>query len=430
MHRLNVVRSVATASVLALVVMVTFAVGYALGERAPSDNRAQAQGASQPADVEETFAPFWEAWEILHNNYVDPLDDETLMEGALSGMMAAVGDPHTEYMDAETFTRINEAMSGGYEGIGASVDKDEATGGLELVTIFDGSPAQAAGLKVGDLIVAVDGDDITDLTQQEIIALVRGPSGTSVRLGIKRSGVDEVLEIDVNRERITVSSVSSEVLPGEIGYVRLNQFDFSTNAAMREALADMNANDLNGLILDVRGNPGGYLTTSIEVASAYISQGAILSEKGPNREHTYEALGNAVAPDVPMIVLVDQGSASASELIAGALQDHGRAMIVGMPTFGKGSVQTWSTLSNGGGVRVTISRWYTPDGHSVSENGIAPDVLVPYGYDEVNNPDYDTQVQAALDLLNGVTTPDDYPTPEELAEQPMASEHPEAPAGP
>ena len=420
MQRFSALRNMATATLLALVIMSTFAMGYALGERSP-ESLAKAQG-TQPTDTTEVFAPFWEAWGILHDNFVDPLDDNVLMEGALTGMMQSVGDPHTDYMSPTTFSRVNEAMSGGYEGIGASVRKDEVTGGLELVSIFDNSPAEAAGLLAGDQIVEVNGENVTALTQDEIVSMVRGPAGTTVQLGILRTTPDNLLQIDVLRDRIAVTSVAYEVLDGGIGYLRLSQFDFSSSGAMRDALVAMDADNLNGLILDVRGNPGGYLTTSIEVASAYVEDGLIVTERGPNREQSYQALGNAIATHVPMIVLVDQGSASASELIAGALQDRERATVVGMQTFGKGSVQTWSTLSNGGGIRVTVSRWYTPAGRSVSEVGITPDVVVPYAYDEASAAQYDTQVQAAIDLLTGVMQVSDYAISEGSPEENAVSE--------
>jgi carboxyl-terminal processing protease len=307
-------------------------------------------------------------------------------------------------------------MSGAYEGIGATVRQDETTGGLELVSIMDQSPAAEAGLLQGDQIVEVDGEDITPLSQNEIIARVRGPAGTVVHLGIQRPGEKRLLYYDVTRARIAIPSVVSRVLEGNIGYVRLMQFEAGSSEDLRDALTEMDANHLKGLILDVRGNPGGYLTTSIEVASAFIPEGPIVIEHGPNRENTYTATGDAVAPDVPLVVLVDQGSASASELISGALQDRGRATIVGMPTFGKGSVQTWRELSNGGGVRITISRWYTPDGRSVSDHGIDPDVVIAFKPNELN-PAADNQLDAALRILNG----------EKVESEPLPTE--EAPAG-
>jgi carboxyl-terminal processing protease len=352
------------------------------------------------ASTDELFIPFWSTWTNLHDTFGDSLDDNALMEGALSGMVDSIGDPHTDYMDPETFARVNEGMSGEYEGIGATVQQDEQTGGLELITIFEDSPAEQAGLKPHDQIIRVEGEDVTQLDLTEIISRVRGPAGSAVLLGIYRPGEPETFDVEVIRARINVSSVASRILDGNIGYIRLSQFEFSSSQAMRTALEEMDANDLRGLILDVRGNPGGYLTTAIEVASAYIQQGTILIERSPDREVTHAALENAIAPDVPMVVLVDQGSASASELIAGALRDNKRAMIVGMPTFGKGSVQTWRQLSNGGGIRITISRWYTPNGDSVSDVGITPDVEVPYIPEETGG-DEDNQLTVALQVLNG-----------------------------
>lgn len=402
-------RKLATASVITLALLTLFVMGYVMGVRQPETSVRAQTGPS--ADTEALFAPFWETWSLLHDNYVDPLDDETLMEGALSGMLAVLEDPHTGYMDPEIFSRINETMSGEYEGIGANVRMDEDTGGLELVSIMEGSPAQAAGLLPGDVIVEVEGEDVTDLSQNEIVAQVRGPADTTVQLGILRQGAEGILQFEVMRQRISVPSVVAEVLEGDIGYIRLSQFEFGTAEEMREALEAMDANQRRGLILDLRGNPGGYLTTSIEVASAYFQEGTVVIERGPGREHTYEALENAIAPDVPLVVLVDQGSASASELIAGALQDNGRATVVGMPTFGKGSVQTWHTLSNGGGVRITVSRWYTPSGRSVSDVGIDPDVRVPFELEpgEIYDPETtpDPQLQAALRILRtGQTAPE------------------------
>ncbi len=411
-----------------------------------------------PPVTQELFAPFWEAWDLLHANYVDPLDDaaliagategliraaalppdtiavapippdatddqarltplwqawqdihrikplvddDVLLDGVLYGLMAAVGDPHTDYMNPETYARVSEGMSGEYEGIGATVRTSEEYGGLELVTIMEGSPAQAAGLQAGDVIVEVDGEDVTSLSQNEIISRVRGPANSTVHLGIRRPGVAEILYFEVVRQRIHVPSVVSRLLGDEqIGYLRLNSFEDDTAAEMVAALKAMNANALRGLILDMRGNPGGYLTTAIQVASAFLREGNILIERSPDRTTEYPRVGEAVAPDVSLVVLVDQGSASASELVAGALQDHHRAIVVGMPTFGKGSVQRWYRLSNGGGIRITVSRWYTPNGRSVSEGGIQPDVQVAYEPNPADNT-ADNQLEVALEVLQG-----------------------------
>jgi carboxyl-terminal processing protease len=352
------------------------------------------------ADTDELFMPFWDTWTLLHETFPDELDDDQLMESALSAMVETIGDPNTDYFDPEAWGRINEDISGEYEGIGAIVAQDEVTGGLELISIFEGSPAESAGLRPGDQIVEVEGEDVTDLSQSEIIALVRGPAGTLVRLGIMRPGEPDILKFEVVRDRIDAPSVTSELLEDNIGYIRLGRFDVDTNEDMRAALEEMDANNLDGLILDMRSNPGGFKLTSIEVASAFIESGTILIERGPDFETPSMALGNAIAPDVPMVILVDQGSASASELVAGAFQDHERAVIVGMPTFGKGSVQIWPTLVNGGGLRITISRWYTPNGNSVENAGIIPDVEVPFEPEAISG-DPDNQRTVAIQVLLG-----------------------------
>ncbi|MBN1563952.1 MAG: S41 family peptidase [Anaerolineae bacterium] len=351
-------------------------------------------------DTDTLFAPFWETWALLHETFPDSLDDDELMQTALSDMIETIGDPHTDYFDPDAFELINEGVSGEYEGIGAVVQQDETTGGLELISIFEGSPAEAAGLRPGDQIVSVEGEAVTTLSQSEIIALVRGPAGTVVRLGVMRPGEAETLTFDVVRDRINTPSVTSELLEDNIGYVRLSRFDANTNSEMRAHLEALDANNLTGLVLDMRGNPGGYKFTSIEVASAFIPSGTIMIERGPGFETPSLALGNAIAPDVPMVILVDQGSASASELVSGAFQDNERAIIVGMPTFGKGSVQIWPTLVNGGGLRITISRWFTPNGNSVEPGGIIPDVEVDYSPEEISG-DPDNQLTAAVQILLG-----------------------------
>lgn len=460
MRHLTIDRKWLITGVTLALVLVLGVAGYS-SITFPPAHRVEAQS-NQPSDTIDLFKPFWETWQLLHQNYVDPLndnkltrgaisgliqavsdpnfrltvssaipanatttderfvpfwniwnlihssvkspDDTALMEGALRGMMASIGDPHTDYMDPKTFAMVNASMSGEYEGIGATVRQNKTTGGLELVSIFKGSPADKAGLEAGDQIVRVDDKDVTSLSQDQIIALVRGPAGTSVQLGILRTGKTDILKFEVTREKITVPSVESKMLDGDIGYIILSQFEINSAPELRAALQKLDANHLKGLILDVRGDPGGYLTTVIDIASAFIPEGTVVIERSPGNETDHPALGNAIAPDVPMVILVDQGSASASELLAGALQDHQRAKVVGMETFGKGSVQTWFELSNKGGIRITISRWYTPDNHSVTDVGIHPDVVVPYVPQEKSGVE-DNQLDAAVKVLQGTYQP-------------------------
>lgn len=387
---------------LLLVVFFAFSAGYFVsGQSSSAPVQAQDQG------QDEVFAPFWEAYDVLNARYVDPLDPETLMLGALNGMMDAVGDPNTNYLDAEAYEGWQLSLSGEFEGIGATVRQDEDNGALTIVAPLEDSPAERAGLQPGDQIVEVGGEDITELSQSEIVSRVRGPAGTPVRLTILRPGSededveDEVFELTIIRARLELPDVEYEVLEGEIGYVRLHQFSDQTAQRLQDALTTLDADHLQGLVLDLRNNPGGYLSTSLQVISQFVEGGPILIEQLPGGdERVHEAFGSPLAPNVPMAVLVNEGSASASELVAGALHDRERAIIVGEPTFGKNTVQTIHELNAGGAVRVTIARWVTPDGISSEPDGIFPDVEI------ANDPDAaaedDAQLSAALRALKGM----------------------------
>lgn len=391
---------------LIVLVALTFGSGYWLGQHQQPTPTVVAQG-NPP--TEEVFAPFWEAWNLLHQFYVDPLDDTVLMEGALGGMMRATGDRHTDYMPPQRYTQAQESLSGNYEGIGASVSQDPDTGALVIVRPFPGSPAEVAGLRTGDQIVTVNGEDVTQLDQSIIISMVKGPAGTEVELGIRRVGQPDLLIIPVMRARIVTPTVDYEVFEGGVGYILLTSFSNNTDEEVAQALIDMNAENLNGLIIDLRGNTGGYLDTTLELMSMFIAQGTIFIERGANgTEEKIQAYGNPIAPTVPMVVLVDGFSASASELFSGTLQDYKRAVVLGTPTFGKGSVQTWRGLSNGGGIRITISRWYTPKDRSVEPDGILPDIeveYIPLPEDQAYDRATDNQIEAAIEQLRRMNSP-------------------------
>lgn len=383
---------------LVLIVSLTFGAGYLVGGQ-----DSQQTAVAQDGGRDETFEPFWETWDLLHQFYVEDLDDEALMSGAIDGMIASLEDPHMSYIPPEDYQIILTNLNAEFEGIGATVRQDEETGALIIVRPLPDSPALNAGILAGDQIVTVDGEDITELNQDVIISMVRGPAGTDVVLGVRRASEEDVLDITVTRDTIVLPTVEYEILEGNIGYLQLYQFSPDSNTQVTEALIDMDANNLEGLIVDIRGNSGGYLNVALDIISEFIEEGPILIERGSNEEETiYNAFGNANAADVPLVILVDQSSASASELMAGALQDRGRATIVGMPTFGKGSVQTWRRLSNDGGVRITISRWYTPAGYTVEPDGIQPDEIVEFPLleeGEVYSQEIDTQLQSAIETL-------------------------------
>jgi carboxyl-terminal processing protease len=343
-----------------------------------------------PEGIDELFTPFWEAWDIIHNEYVDqPIDDEALN---------SLGDQHTTYMDPSTYEQANIPLQGSYEGIGAWVDTDAEY--LTIVSPMPGSPAEQAGLEPGDRVVAVDGEDVTGIDANLVIRRVLGPAGSTVKLTIAREGEVELLEFEIVRAEIEVPSVQSEMLDGNIGYIQLFSFSNETSSDLRNAIDDLNDQDMQSLILDLRGNGGGFLFSAIDVASEFIDDGLILTERfGDGTQETYEANGRGQATDIPLVVLVDGGSASASEIVAGAIQDYERGVLVGETTFGKGSVQNWIPLSDEqGAVRVTVARWYTPNDRQIHEEGLVPDVVVEYT-EEAFEAGEDPQLDQAIAIL-------------------------------
>ncbi|MGD8554580.1 MAG: S41 family peptidase [Anaerolineales bacterium] len=352
-----------------------------------------------PTPTGDLFDPFWEAWDIVHEQYVDqPVDDLLLMQGAIRGMLDALGDPHTSYMDPDEYLQANIPLEGEYEGIGAWVDPEREY--LTIISPMPGSPAEQVGLQPGDEIIAIDGDDMTGIDGNLVIRRVLGPAGSTVHLTIRRQSTGEILEVDIVRARIIVPVIESQMLDNQIAYVHLISFSTNTTPELRAALEDLLAQDPIGLILDLRGNAGGFLGVSIDVASEFIGEGVILIERfGDGSEQVYEASRGGLATDIPMVVLVDAGSASASEIVAGALQDRQRALLVGETTFGKGSVQNWVPLSdNQGAVRVTIARWYTPNEQPIHDNGLIPDVEVLLTQDDFEA-GRDPQLEMAIELL-------------------------------
>jgi carboxyl-terminal processing protease len=352
-----------------------------------------------PADLEVLFKPFWESWDVLHERYVDqPLDDEALMRGAIRGMLEALGDQHTSYMDPDQFRQANIPLDGEYEGIGAWVDTNATY--LTIVSPMPGSPAEKAGLKPGDQIIAIDGDDMTGIDGNLVIRRVLGPAGTLVRLTILREGIIEPFDVDITRARITIPSVDSRMLDDNIAYVQLLTFGETTTNDLRNTLRELLRQNPDGLILDLRNNGGGYLNTAIDVASEFILDGVVMYEQfGDGSRQTFQANGRGLATDIPLVVLVNGGTASASEIVAGAIQDRGRGIVVGTTTFGKGSVQTWAELSDGqGALRVTIARWFTPSDRLIHETGIEPDIIVELP-EEVSELETDVQLERAIEVL-------------------------------
>ena len=372
------------------------------------------QQATTPAELETLFVPFWEAWNIVHTQYVEqPVDDQLLMQGAIRGMMDALGDQQTFYMEPQVYENETSSLQGQYEGIGAYVDTDGDY--LTIVSPIEGSPAEQAGLLPGDKVIAIDGEDMTGIAPEEARLKVLGPEGTTVNLKVAREGESAPLEFTITRAQIEIRSAEGKMLEDNLGYLDLNTFGERTTQELHAAMDDLLRQNPRGIIIDLRNNPGGYLSTSVEVASEFIDQGVILYEEyGDGRRDEHKALGNGQATDIPLVVLINEGSASASEILAGALQDYERAKLVGVKSFGKGSVQNWVPLSNNqGAARVTIARWLTPDERLIDHIGLTPDVVVemtPEDFEAQRDPQLDAAVQTLLALLEGNPIPTSQPT--------------------
>lgn len=397
--------------VVALVLVVcSFGGGLVVGHFVPlpaslvSNAPTQTSGGNQggtPADLQTLFAPFWEAWTIIHQQYVDqPVDNTKLMQGAINGMMQSLGDPHSTYMDPQTYKDATTELQGTYAGIGAYVDTNGTL--LTITKPMSGSPAEKAGLQAGDQVIAVDGKDVTSLPPESVRQKVLGPAGTTVKLTIQRPGQTKPIDFEITRAQIVVPSVTSKMLDNSIAYVQITTFGDTTASDLHKQLQTLMAQNPKGLILDLRNNGGGYLDTAISVASEFISSGVVVIEQsGTGTKTPYEAVkgGLATNKNLPMIVLVNAYSASASEIVAGALQDTGRAKLFGVTTYGKGSVQNWVPLSkNQGAVRITIARWLTPDGRQIDKKGLTPDIVVNMTADDVKA-GKDPQLDAAVKQL-------------------------------
>lgn len=381
----------------------------------PGQNLAPTSEGRVPTTQEQTlFVPFWEAWNIIHEQYVDqPMDDVALMRGAIRGMLAALGDQHTSYMDPDEFQQANESLSGEYEGIGAYVDT--STEYLTVISPISGSPAEAAGLRSGDAVIAIDGEDMTGIDPEIVRQKVLGPAGSVVTLKIRR-GDEAPFDVKITRAKITIKSAEGEILENEIAYVQVTTFGDKTTDELTATLQELMAQNPRGLILDLRNNGGGYLQTAQEVASHFLPENEVvlLEQYGTGEKEVYKSLGNGLATKIPMVVLINEGSASASEIVAGALQDLGRATLIGVVSYGKGSVQTWNALSNNqGAVRVTVAKWLTPSGRTIHEMGLTPDIYVSMTEEDYINdrdPQLDAAVETLLAILAGTPIPTSMPT--------------------
>ncbi len=342
--------------------------------------KGQAQVAPSRLPLEE-LRTFAEIFERIRSSYVEEVDDKTLLENAIHGMLGGL-DPHSSYMGPDDFNDLKASTSGKFGGLGIEVGLED--GFIKVVSPIDDTPAQKAGIKAGDLIIKLDNSPVKGIGLNDAVEKMRGAPGSPIEITIMREGENKPLVFNLKRAQIKVTSVKHKLLNNEYGYVRITQFQENTGADINNAinkLLDKNQQSLSGLVLDLRNNPGGVLDAAVAVSDVFIEQGLIVYTKGrvANADVRYEATVDTLAPELPLIVLINGGSASASEIVAGALQDHGRAVIMGTQSFGKGSVQTVLPLNGDHALKLTTARYFTPNGRSIQAKGITPDILVRSG---------------------------------------------------
>ena len=350
---------------------------------ATTSGMAQIDGNAGPE-----FGKLFAVYQRIKANYVEQVDDDTLIDGAIAGMLASL-DPHSSYLDGNDLQRLETMIDGNYSGLGLSVVEED--GAVKVISPFRGSPADKAGIKAGDYITHLDSKLIYGLELDEAVQRMRGKAGTSIHLTVFRPGRDEPLELDVVRGVIELEPVTWELEDGNIGHIMVNEFSRDVGADVFAAWKDLQkqaSGRMNGLVLDMRSNPGGSLDEAVALSDLFLTKGQIVSQRGRTKGETitYDAetmFRGDIANGLPIVVLIDAGSASASEIVAGALQDHRRAVIMGERSFGKGSVQSLLPLGREAALKLTTARYYTPAGHSVQEGGIKPDITVP----QLSDPD-------------------------------------------
>ena len=365
------------------------------------------------ADTYRLLTLFGDVFERVRAEYVDPVQDKDLIENSINGMLTGL-DPHSSYMNSKAFRDMQVQTKGEFGGLGIEVTQDN--GFIKVISPIDDTPASRAGVKAGDLITALDGKTVQGLSLQDAVDKMRGAPNSKITLTIKREGVDKPVEVSMLREVIHIQVVKQRMEPNNIGYVRLTQFTEQADASLKQAVKTLKqqaGGKLRAVILDLRNNPAGLLDQAVSISGDFINQGEIVSTRARHTEDAqrWDAKGSDIIDGVPLVVLINGGSASSSEIVAGALQDHQRAVLLGARSFGKGSVQTVIPLPGNGAMRLTTARYYTPSGRSIQGQGIMPDVLVAESREE--QPRFGPEREADLNhvLKNEGGTPDAPPAP-------------------
>ena len=357
---------------------------------------------SENSDIYKKIDLFGEVLEKINKEYVDEVDQSKSMDAAINGLLQSL-DPYSAYMSPESFEGMQTETSGKFGGLGIEVGME--AGVIKVISPIDNTPASKAGLKAGDYIVKINNAQVQGKSLMEAVDLMRGPVGSSIEITVRRRGVKKALIFNITREIIQVQSVKSELIENNIGYIRLTSFNENSSKQIKEVVNKLDKNkDLKSYILDLRNNPGGLLSQAIKISDFFLENGEIVSTKSRkvSENRKWFAKKGDIINGKTLIVLINYGSASASEIVAGALKDHKRAIILGENSYGKGSVQSIIPLKNRGAIRLTIAKYYLPSGKSISEVGVTPDIEVAEGSDDFKfNSETDNQLNFAIKLLNG-----------------------------
>lgn len=382
--------------------VISFGFGFNYGRNSfpplggASDLLGLVKGDKVKSEEKADFGVFWEAWDLIEKNYIlGPLDRQKMVYGAVSGMVDSLGDPYSTFLTPEENSALSEDLKGVFGGIGAEVGyRDDA---ITIIAPLKNSPSEKAGLLAGDLIMEVDGKSTEGLNVDDVVNLIRGEKGTSVKIIVVRG--KETLTFDIVRDTIVDKTVRWEMKEGNVAYIEITQFKQDTAKELDAQIGDILAQGPKSIVLDLRNNPGGYLDVVVDVASRFIDEGQIVvTEESGKSNQVYKASGDKRFNNLPIVVLVNEGSASAAEILAGALKDNKLGTLVGKKTFGKGLVQGISELGDGSALKITVAKWMTPNGNNINKDGIAPDVEVEFSLDDFKA-GKDPQLDKALEIL-------------------------------
>lgn len=386
-----------------ITMLLIFVLGYQIGQR--ENSLTPINIASQPqARVNMDFSLFWKTWDLVSQKYIDKkaIDPQKLYYGAIQGMVAAIGDPYTVFLPPESQKNTKEQLGGSFEGVGMQLgyNKDKR---LIVIAPLKDTPAEKAGIKAGDLILTINKKDVNNLSLPDAVSMIRGPKGTTVALSVYSENADKPRDVSLSRDTIIVRSVDLTMknTPSgkQIAYIRLSGFGDKTESEWDDVVTEALAKSSQGVIVDVRNNPGGYLESAVYIASEFLSSGpVVLQEDAGGRKQELDVMRNGRMLKIPLVILINKGSASASEILSGAMQDNKRALLVGEQSFGKGTIQSTEDLPQATGIHITTAKWLTPKGRWIHGIGLTPDVVIEYKADD-KNPLKDNQLDKALETL-------------------------------